>query len=161
MALEAEGVLRQVFQSWAYIETRFNVLQPMSEDRSVDRAQTYSVADETGGLLTLRPDFTSLVAQEAATAGRDMARPLRRSYCGSAFRKPDRAGDGRREIWQSGVEMIGASGSLADVEVVSLASEGLAALKLTGAQIHLGHVGFVDALPVSYTHLTLPTTPYV
>ena len=78
--------------------------------------------------------------------GQGIIRPLRQSYCGTAFRKPDRVGDRRREIRQSGVELIGASGPRADAEIVTLASEGLAALQLKDAQIHLGHVGFVHAL---------------
>ncbi len=145
-SLAAEGVLRSLFRGWAYIEARFDILQPMNDGRPYDLDQTYNVADETGGMLSLRPDFTSLVAQEAATMGRGIIRPLRRSYCGTAFRKPDRAGDRRREIRQSGVELIGTSGPLADAEIVTLASEGLAALQLKDAQIHLGHVGFVHAL---------------
>ncbi|MCK5585282.1 ATP phosphoribosyltransferase regulatory subunit [Candidatus Bipolaricaulota bacterium] len=145
-SLAAEGVLRRLFRGWAYIEARFDILQPMNDGRPYDLDQTYNVADETGGMLSLRPDFTSLVAQEAATMGRGIIRPLRRSYCGTAFRKPDRAGDRRREIRQSGVELIGTSGPLADAEIVTLASEGLAALQLKDAQIHLGHVGFVHAL---------------
>lgn len=145
-SLAAEGVLRSLFRGWAYIEARFDILQPMNDGRPYDFDQTYNVADEAGGMLSLRPDFTSLVAQEAATMGRGIIRPLRRSYCGTAFRKPDRAGDRRREIRQSGVELIGTSGPLADAEIVTLASEGLAALQLKDAQIHLGHVGFVHAL---------------
>ena len=145
-SLAAEGVLRRLFRGWAYIEARFDILQPMNDGRPYDLDQTYNVADETGGMLSLRPDFTSLVAQEAATMGRGIIRPLRRSYCGTAFRKPDRAGDRRREIRQSGVELIGTSGPLADAEIVTLASEGLAALQLKDAQIHLGHVEFVHAL---------------
>ncbi|MFC2105166.1 ATP phosphoribosyltransferase regulatory subunit [Candidatus Bipolaricaulota bacterium] len=145
-SLAAENVLRRLFRSWAYIEVRFDVLQPVTEGSSVGFGQTYNVADEVGGFLSLRPDFTSLVAQEAATIGQGIVRPLRKSYCGTAFRKPDRTGDRRREIRQSGVELIGASGPLADAELVTLASEGLAALQLKDAQIHLGHIGFVHAL---------------
>ncbi|MBE0634567.1 ATP phosphoribosyltransferase regulatory subunit [Candidatus Bipolaricaulota bacterium] len=145
-SLAAEEILRRLFRGWAYIEARFDVLQPMNEGSSVDLGQTYNVADEAGGVLSLRPDFTSLVAREAATMGQGIIRPLRQSYCGTAFRKPDRAGDRRREIRQSGVELVGASGPLADAEIVTLASEGLAALHLKDAQIHLGHVGFVHAL---------------
>lgn len=145
-SLSAEDVLRRLFRGWAYIEARFDVLQPMNDGRPYDLGQTYNVADEVGGLLSLRPDFTSLVAREAATMGRGIIRPLRQSYCGTAFRKPDRTGDHRREIRQSGVELIGVSGLLADAEIVALASEGLAALQLKDTQIHLGHVGFVHAL---------------
>jgi ATP phosphoribosyltransferase regulatory subunit len=145
-ALAAERILRRLFRGWTYIETRFGILQPADGVQPADLGRTFDVPDESGGLLSLRPDFTSLVAQEAATTGQGIPRPLRRSYCGTAFRKPDRGGDRRREIRQSGVELIGASGCLADAEIVTLASEGLAALGLDQAQIHLGHVGFIDAL---------------
>jgi len=143
-AVAVSDRLRRLFAGWAYIEGRFDVLLPVDGFSPEERRSMYTVAAETGDPLALRPDFTSLVAQEAATLGRGIARPLRRAYAGRAFRRP--GAQQRREIHQAGVELIGTAGALADAEIVALASEGLESLGLRGAQIHLGHVGFIRAL---------------
>ncbi len=144
--LVVEDRLRQLFRAWAYIETRFDVLQPTGNYTPDELDRTYTVSDTASGAAALRPDFTSLVAREAATIGQAVVRPLRRCYAGSAFRRPQRVDERRYEIRQAGVELIGACGPLADAEILSLASEGLAAIGLETAQIHLGHVGFIRAL---------------
>jgi len=141
-----EDRLRGLFRAWAYVETRFDVLQPARDYMPHELDRIYTVSDAADGALALRPDFTSLVAREAATVGQAVVRPLRRCYAGCAFRRPERAGEHRREIHQAGVELIGASGELADAEILTLASEGLETIGFDRAQIHLGHVGFVHAL---------------
>ena len=62
-SLVAENVLRRLFRSWAYIEVRFDVLQPVNEGSSVGLGQTYNVADEVGGFLSLRPDSGNPIAE--------------------------------------------------------------------------------------------------
>ena len=143
---DVEDRLRALFRGWAYMETHFDILQPAGESTTERLGDVYSLTDRTGGALTLRSDFTALVAREAATLGRNIPRPLRRAYAGTAFRRPERTGDRRREIRQAGVELIGASGLAADAEIVKLASDGLSELRLKDARIHLGHVGFVRSL---------------
>jgi ATP phosphoribosyltransferase regulatory subunit len=143
-----EDRLRFFFRRWAYVEARFDVLQSNADPLEAESGlgSVYRVIDPSGEILSLCPDLTAQVAEDAATVQRSAPRPLRRSYAGRAFRRPERAGDQRREIQQAGVELIGAPGVLADAEVVTLAAEGLAWLGVRGARIHLGHVGFVRAL---------------
>jgi len=55
---------------------------------------------------------------------------------------------GEREVVQAGVELIGASGPIADAEVLALLVESLerCGLRLDGSTIHVGHVGIVRRL---------------
>ena len=138
--------LRSVFRQWAYTEARFDVLQPAENLDLSGFACRHAFTETSGESVALRPDFTSLVAREAATVEREMPRPLRRSYAGEVFRRPERADDRRREILQAGAELIGAASRYADAEIVNVAVEGLVALGIETAQIHLGHVGFVRSL---------------
>lgn len=51
-----------------------------------------------------------------------------------------------REFAQAGVELVGASGRLADAEMLALLAESLARAGLGGATIEVGHVGIVREL---------------
>ena len=48
-----------------------------------------------------------------------------------------------REYDQAGVELIGASGALADAEAIGLLGDALAGCGLRSAEIDVGHVGYV------------------
>jgi ATP phosphoribosyltransferase regulatory subunit len=82
-------------------------------------------------LLALRPDVTSSVARMAATLLSERPRPLRFCYAAPVFRQqPHSHAEWRRENTQLGCELIGAGGHEADLQVLRLAAEILARLKL-------------------------------
>ena len=107
----------------------------------------YKFADwTTGRILVLRPDVT---AQIARIVGMDMGGiglPLRLSYRTTVFRyEPEHAGR-EREIFQVGVELIGADDPQTDAEILTLLVESLKHIGLPDFKVSLGHVGFFKAL---------------
>jgi ATP phosphoribosyltransferase regulatory subunit len=106
----------------------------------------YKLADNRGRLLTLRPDSTIPIARMTATKLKGHALPLRVYYAQRVFRQQPELRGRRSEIMQMGIELIGASGFEADVEVLTAAVDALAACSASHFRIELGHVGIFNKL---------------
>ncbi len=97
--------------------------------------------------LTLRPELTAPVMRMVAEEMRTDTKPLRLSYYGQCYRYEESKKGRYREFFQYGVELIGASGPLAEAEVIALAVNMLHASGLEGWEVRIGHVGVLkDAL---------------
>lgn len=112
------------------------------------RERLIQFLDTDGSLVALRPDLTTAVARLVAQRYRETAGALRLSYFAPVFREEPAMTAGEREVVQAGVELIGASGPLADAEVLALLVESLerCGLRLLETSIHVGHVGVVRRL---------------
>lgn len=102
--------------------------------------------DQDGRLVALRADFTSSIARVATSRLASAPLPLRLSYAGKVYRQEPEGGGRRRELFQLGAELIGASDPAGDVEVLRLAIDLLHRLDIPEFQINLGEVGFVRPL---------------
>jgi len=134
----------------------YDVFRRVSADWLAE--QLYSATDSRGRLLVLRPDSTLPIARVAATRLRGAALPLRLYYHQSVFRRSRFYTGNSDELMQSGVELLGASGLRADLEILQCAAEALRACRAeppsrsSQFRIELGHAGifpcFADALGV-------------
>jgi histidyl-tRNA synthetase len=90
--------------------------------------EMYTFEDKGGEMLTLRPENTAGVARAFISAGLAQSLPLKFTYQGSMFRY-ERPQKGRlRQFHQTGVEILGVEGPLADIEVIALGAHYLEAL---------------------------------
>ena len=103
--------------------------------------QLYAFQDKSDRDLTLRPELTAPVMRMISEEMRSSPKPLRLSYYGQCFRYEESKKGRYREFFQYGVELIGASGPLAEAEVLSLAIDMLEACGLMDYEIRIGHVG--------------------
>ena len=106
-------------------------------------SQLYAFEDKGGRPLTLRPELTAPVMRMIAEEMRNDTKPLRLSYYGQCYRYEEFKKGRYREFFQYGVELIGASGPLAEAEVIALAIDMLDACGLTDWEIRIGHVGIL------------------
>ena len=104
------------------------------------------IVDRSGKIMVMRPDCTAPIARVAATKLKAVPLPQRLYYNQTVFRSGQAHKGGSSEIAQCGVELIGASGQQADVEVIALAVEALKAVSPHPFHIELGHVGLFRAL---------------
>ncbi|MDD3165465.1 MAG: ATP phosphoribosyltransferase regulatory subunit [Oscillospiraceae bacterium] len=104
------------------------------------------MVDRTGKLLVMRPDNTAPIARVAATKLKTMRLPQRLYYNQTVFRADDAHTGSRGEIAQCGVELIGASGYRADLEVLSMGVQALEVVGLRDFRLEIGHAGFFPAL---------------
>ena len=105
--------------------------KPLGKSSDIVTKENYIFKDRSDDELMLRPEGTSGVVRAFLNAGLVQDIPQRFSYFGPMFRY-ERPQKGRlRQFKQFGVECIGISNSMADIEVISLGYEFLKKLNLT------------------------------
>jgi ATP phosphoribosyltransferase regulatory subunit len=145
------GRLAAIFQAWAYHEVitpGFEYLETVTAGAGLlgRREDLYQLFDRKGRTLALRPDMTTPIARLVATKLVGEPMPLRLSYFAPVYRHRDSKAGSLGEIWQAGIELIGASGAAADAEVIALACAALEAAGVKGVKLGLGHVDFVEGI---------------
>jgi ATP phosphoribosyltransferase regulatory subunit len=83
--------------------------------------QSYRFVDREGELVTIRSDFTPMVARALAPAITDL--PLRVYYRGDVIRCNGSRLGANREMFQIGAEIVGDASIEADIEVLRLAAD--------------------------------------
>jgi len=110
------------------------------------RKELFLFMDREGGILSLRPEMTVSIARMAATHMQDDVLPRRLYYSANVFRHVQPHLAQYREFWQMGIELLGASGPLADAEVISLAVRVLEDLGLDNFKVSLNQIGIFNSL---------------
>jgi len=146
-----ERTLLGTFADYGYVPLEPPAVEFASGAITMDERRMVRFLDRDGRLLALRPDVTTAVARVVAQRYRDADAPLRLSYFTAVFREEASMRGSEREYDQAGIELVGASGPLADSEVVALLADALARCGLVSAEIDIGHAGylrgFTDELP--------------
>jgi ATP phosphoribosyltransferase regulatory subunit len=147
---DIEGKARRCFSSWGYDEIETPCMEYMEVFRGsvgdFEQERMFKFSDSTGRLLALRPDITMPLARLAATRLSGSGK-LRMFYIGNAFQfSGSDAAAGMREFTQTGVELMGEPGPMADAEVIALSIAVLKAAGLRDFQIDIGQVQFFKGL---------------
>ncbi len=152
-----QNTLRSIYRSWGFRPVAPAILEDLSVlelGLGTDlREKTFRFDDrQTGRLVAFPPDITPQVARIAATRMRDMPLPFRLCYNGRVLRHTEQQLGKDRQIYQSGVELIGLNGPEADAEMIAMAVMCLQAVGATGFTIDIGQVeflrGVLDDLPL-------------
>ncbi|HEY8873009.1 MAG TPA: ATP phosphoribosyltransferase regulatory subunit [Stellaceae bacterium] len=101
-------------------------------------------------MIGVRADMTPQVARIAATRLAHRPRPLRLSYAGQVLRVKGSQMRPERQTGQAGAELIGATGPQADVEVIAVAGEALAAVGVPDLSVDLTLPTLVPAIAEAY-----------
>lgn len=142
-----EGRIRRVFELWGFRR----VITPKLEYEDVLsigmgdglKGKTYRFDDrQSGRLLAFPPDITPQIARIVATRLTGWPLPHRISYSGRVLRQTEIQAGRSREIFQSGVELIGLDSPEADAEMVAMAVEVLQGLGFDDFKIDMGQVEF-------------------
>lgn len=106
-------------------------------------SKLYAFHDLGGRRICLRPELTASIVR-AAIASPAPRLPDKIFATGAVFRY-ERPSRGRfRQFVQTGVEVLGAEGPLADAEVIALAATTLDDLNISGYAITIGNVGILS-----------------
>ncbi len=109
--------------------------------------ELYKFFDRENNTLVLRPDFTPSIARCAAKYFSEEDKPIRLTYCGSAFTNLSSSYQGKlSESTQLGAELIGDGSVQADAEVIALMVESLKSIGLESFLISIGEVNFFKGL---------------
>jgi histidyl-tRNA synthetase len=147
------NVWRKTLQSFGYTEYNASILEPTElykakSGEEIVNEQTYSFVDRGGRDVTLRPEMTPTVARMVAARKRELSFPLRWFSIPNLFRyeRPQR---GRlREHWQLNADIFGIDGSMAEIELISIASALMKNFGLRDEQfeIRISSRRFLDAI---------------
>jgi len=151
-----EDVFRNTTGRWGYDEVRTPTLEYLHlftatgtlTPGMLGRVYTFLDWDGwSGERVVLRPDGTIPIArmfvENDKSKGKDGI--ARYAYVGNVF-SFEGTGKENREQWQCGVELIGGGGALADIELVTLASEIVESLGIGEVEVGLSHAGLIKAL---------------
>ncbi len=105
----------------------------------------FKMSDSKGRLMVVRPDSTLPIARMATTRLKNERHPIRLYYNQRVYRYNPGLTGRSNEVMQSGVELIGAKGKKADLEIMTTAIEALSKC-VPDFRIEIGHAGFFKAL---------------
>lgn len=105
----------------------------------------YKFFDNKGRILVLKPDMTIPIARVAATKLKDMEPPLRLRYTANVFRVHESLGGKRNEYTDCGVELLGAKGKEADLEIILTAIDTLKTVDISNFKIDIGDISLFNS----------------
>jgi len=154
-----EERLQQVFHRWGYHRIITSTVERMDTLMAGEAIQRQMVIQLQNGEnqeeLGLRPELTASIARAVVTRMSGNSSPQRLYYNANVFRRNWESHNNRQqEYYQSGVELIGVDGLLANAEVLLLVADCLAALDLQAWDLILGEAGItrslLQAFPVNF-----------
>lgn len=127
-----------IYEYYSDIEDNFSNAMKAKMFKMVDR--------DTGELLALRPDMTSLLAKLIKLKKYSINNSEKIYYIGKVFRYEKVQTGTYREVLQAGIEYIGGEKVSSDVEVISIALDTMKKLGLKNPKIEIGDVRIFNAI---------------
>ena len=112
----------------------------------IPQEQMYKLTSVSGRIMALRPEMTIPIARLVSTRLKDVPAPIRLYYTENIFKVNMNGSGHENEITQSGIELIGAKGLAADLEVLDMAVKVFEKCGISDYAIELGHAGFFGSL---------------
>jgi len=150
-----ESIAHKVFSRYGFEEIRFPIFEntklfsrSIGETTDIVEKEMYTFEDRAGDSITLRPEGTASVVR-AYIEHKMYAPPsvMKMFYIGPMFRY-ERPQAGRlRQFYQIGVEAMGSSNPVIDVEVMTLLIEFLRGLGLDDMELQINSLGNHNCRP--------------
>lgn len=142
--------LQRVFQGWGYqriVTSTLEWLDTLTAGGAIDGSKVIQIQTAESQSLGLRPELTASIARAAVTRMAENTFPQRLCYRANVFRHPPGGTHGKQmEFYQAGVELLFASGTVADAEILLLLADSLNALGLEDWQLILGEAALGRSL---------------
>lgn len=150
-----EKRFQAVFHRWGYhriITSTLERLDTLMAGGAIERSAILSVQGADEEDLGLRPELTASIARAAVTRMSVSRFPQRLYYNANVFCRPNEdSHSSQQEFFQTGVELLGGGGVLADAEVLSLLMDclenvGLGPVQSPQWQVIVGEAGLTKSL---------------
>lgn len=122
-----------------YYKTFFYEMEGLKEE------DVYKFFDSNGRILVLRPDMTIPISRVVKSKMRDVEYPIRLKYTSNVFNVNKSLGGKRNEYTDCGIEFIGEEGLGSDIEVLTLALEGIKSLGIKDFKLEIGNIKFFNS----------------
>src|SRR5690349_6950008 len=148
---ELSAGLHEVFSSFGYRRVLLPTLERLEVvelglSPSALAAVLKFVEPGSGEVVAIRPDITPQIARLYEARPDALPSPARLCYDGPVLRAREARAGRPREVYQAGVELLGAGGPKADAEMLVLLSKALERVGLRGAIVEVGHARFAQAV---------------
>ncbi len=147
---KVESVLSALFKENAYRKVMTPTIEFFDvfkrDHLGIESEEMYKLSDNQGRTTVLRPDNTAPIARLVATRLSKEDFPVRLYYNQSIYIRNKQLSGKADEIEQSGIELIGASGIDADIEVISMAYEAIKRNEVNSFKLELCHAGFFNSI---------------
>jgi len=145
-----KDAIRKEFELWGYgeiktpaIEYTTNIAKSAGEDW---KEKLLSFFDRDSNLVSLRADMTIPIARFTGMRLKSKDMPARFYYFANCFRQAEAQKGLKRVINQAGIELIGSSSFVSDIEVLSILINMLEKSGIDDFKIGLGHIGILEGL---------------
>lgn len=141
--------LVKVFELWGYQPVQTPILINLDTlTQSSDKLSeiAFKLIGQHGDLLALRADLTTPIARVTAERLKGEKLPFRFYYVGKVFRYHARKTTNERELYQIGIEFIGAKEGASDLECLKILLESLDKLGLKKYLVSVNHAGLWNEL---------------
>ncbi len=146
---ELSARLHQVFASFGYRRVLLPTLERLEVVELGLSAEALSgvvkfVEPGSNEVVAIRPDMTPQIARLYAARPDALPAPARLCYDGPVLRAREARAGRPREVYQAGVELLGAGGPGADAEALVVLARALKRVGLARATIEVGHARFAE-----------------
>jgi ATP phosphoribosyltransferase regulatory subunit len=148
---ELSGKLQEVFSEFGYRRLFLPTLERLEVvERGLSAAALADVMKfvepGSGEVVAIRPDITPQIARLYAARPDALPSPARLCYDGPVLRAREERAGRPREVYQAGVELLGAGGASADAEALVVLARALERVGLGAAVVEVGHARFAQAI---------------
>src|SRR5512140_2316236 len=148
---ELSAKLHDVFSSFGYRRVLLPTLERLEVvERGLSPAALAGVLKfvepGSGEVVAIRPDITPQIARLYAARPDALPDPARLCYDGPVLRAREARAGRPREVYQAGVELLGAGGAAADAEALAVLRKALDRVGLDDAVLEVGHARFAGAV---------------
>lgn len=149
------NIIHDTFKAYGFGEIRTPVFEAtelfsrgVGDTTDVVEKQMYTFEDKGGRSLTLRPEGTAGVVRSYIENGMaSLPQPVKIFYDMPIYRYEKKQKGRYREFTQCGVELFGAAGANADVEVIAMVNTILTRLGISDIQLVINSIGCPNCRP--------------
>jgi len=148
---ELSARLQEVFRAFGYRRVLLPTLERLEVvERGLSPAGLAGVLKfvepGSGEVVAIRPDITPQIVRLYAARPDALPDPARLCYDGPVLRAREARAGRPREVYQAGVELLGAGGAPADAEALAVLRRALDRAGLAHAVLEVGHARFASAM---------------
>lgn len=136
--------LVNVFELWGYQPIQTPILinwDTLTQGSNKLSDLAFKLIGQQAEILALRADLTTPIARVTAERLQEEPFPFRFYYVGKVFRYHARKTTNERELYQVGIELIGAKEGAADLECLKILTDGIKKLGFKKFLVLINHTG--------------------
>ena len=147
---DLQDSILKLMAGYGYLRLETPILEPtelfLRKSGGELASRIYSFTDPGSNSVSLRPEFTSSIMRHYLEHAAEVDLPARWQYAGPVFRHEVSNAQVSGQFTQIGAELVGSSSVIADVEVIGLAAQVLAQLRVAEWRMELADLDVLNSV---------------